>query len=379
MTDYIVSYAQNREDIILNGFFKDIEKGFYVDVGANHPTVDSVTKMFYEHGWRGINVEPNQRLYKLLKQDRPEDINLNVGVSSRAGKLTLREYPVGHGLSTFSKDMQKEYLEHPSTVTKDYKDYEVDVVTLRDIFKKYDVKTINFVKIDVEGYEYEVIVGNDWDKYRPQVVCIEANHIIKDWRPLLKQANYLFTFFDGLNEYYVAKEHPHIREQFSYVDSILLDKPIVQVYFHDKIQGLHNAQKQTERKLIHQELMNQSMTSELHALAAQQMQYQLQHKRIRVLIKQLGQATNAAILLQIEKLNKPKIKKQERLVLAPSQSPTALLTELKDYDLRSYYEARSAEPISYKLISGVYNILYRVVKTALFGFAKLLRKAKNGK
>jgi FkbM family methyltransferase len=375
MSDYNVSYAQNREDAILKGFFKDLEKGFYVDIGANHPTIDSVTKIFYSQGWRGINIEPNQTLYKLLENDRPEDINLQLGVSDKAGKLTLREYPVGHGLSTFSKNMQKEYIKHPSKVTEEYSDYDVEVLPLKDILKKHETKTINFIKIDVEGYEYEVISGNDWEKYRPQVICIEANHIIKDWRPLIKKAGYTLTFFDGLNNYYVANECPAIKEGFSYVDSLLLDKPIVPAQFHDKIHSLDASRKQTELRLIHQELVTQNLTTELHNLYAKQQE----NKRIRVLIKQLGLAMDHAILLQIEKLNKPKLKKQEPLVLVASEGPAALLTQLKDYDIGSYYNAKTARPMAYKLVSGVHGVVYKALKSGLLGLAKLPRKIKHGK
>src|ERR1700742_2763080 len=106
MEDRTVTYAQNREDILLDAFFRDIEQGFYVDVGASHPVVSSVTKLFYEKGWRGINIEPSHKYYKLLEEDRPEDINLNVGISDKKGTLTLREYQ-GYGLSTFSPMMKK--------------------------------------------------------------------------------------------------------------------------------------------------------------------------------------------------------------------------------------------------------------------------------
>ncbi len=74
MSRFTISYAQNREDIIIDAFFKGKSSGFYVDVGANHPVVDSVTKLFYQKGWNGINIEPNPRMASLLIADRPRDI-----------------------------------------------------------------------------------------------------------------------------------------------------------------------------------------------------------------------------------------------------------------------------------------------------------------
>src|SRR4051812_9289860 len=98
----LISYAQNREDIILNAFFKDIKDGFYIDVGANDPVHESVTKLFYLKGWRGINIEPSENLHRRLLADRPRDINLKLGVSDHDGELKFREYLLGDGLSTFS-------------------------------------------------------------------------------------------------------------------------------------------------------------------------------------------------------------------------------------------------------------------------------------
>jgi hypothetical protein len=84
-----VSYAQNAEDVRLRRAFKDQSSGFYVDVGANHPIENSVTKHFYDSGWTGINVEPAPGPFALIAKERKRDINLNVGCSNRPGSLTL--------------------------------------------------------------------------------------------------------------------------------------------------------------------------------------------------------------------------------------------------------------------------------------------------
>ena len=70
------------------------------------------------------------------------------------------------------------------------------------------------MKIDVEGFEYEVLAGNDWEKCSPRLICIEANHVDKDWRPMLDKLNYSFAFFDGLNEYYLASDEAYRLEDF---------------------------------------------------------------------------------------------------------------------------------------------------------------------
>ena len=73
-----ISYAQNLEDVMLYRALKYVERGFYIDVGAMHPTINSVTKAFYDRDWRGINIEPSPEYFDSLQQERPEDINLNV-------------------------------------------------------------------------------------------------------------------------------------------------------------------------------------------------------------------------------------------------------------------------------------------------------------
>lgn len=218
-----VSFAQNREDIFLEYLLRDVKNGFYVDVGANDPVADSVTKLFYDKGWNGINIEPINRLYKSLVVSRPRDLNLNIGAGARNEKTKIREYTEYHGLSTMDQDMQQSYVEKKTTDEQysKYKDYEVDVKSLKNIFSENKVKHIHFMKVDVEGFEYDVLKGNDWTKYRPEIICIEANHIIKDWRPLLKSEGYQYVYNDGLNDYYVSKESKKRAQEFSYIQAIL--------------------------------------------------------------------------------------------------------------------------------------------------------------
>lgn len=87
-----ISYAQNFEDVLINRVFKHKAKGFYIDVGALHPTIDSVTKAFYDIGWSGINIEPIKEYYELVQEERPRDINLNIALSNIEDKLEFSKY-----------------------------------------------------------------------------------------------------------------------------------------------------------------------------------------------------------------------------------------------------------------------------------------------
>jgi FkbM family methyltransferase len=223
-------YAQNREDIILQAFFPDKITGFYVDIGAYDPETDSVTKLFYDKGWSGINIEPQPDRHKLFNTKRKRDINLQLGVSNANTTLKLRSYK-NQGLSTFSDDIKNRYVKqsrdsqyeftYSEAGTVEYKDFEVQVKTLKSIFTEHKAVNIDFMKVDVEGLEYEVLEGNDWDRFRPKVLCIEADNIVRDWRGLLTKSGYQVVFNDGLNEYFIDKTvKPPIG--FNYVNHVLL-------------------------------------------------------------------------------------------------------------------------------------------------------------
>ena len=100
-----ISYAQNHEDVMLYRALREVKEGFYIDVGAQDPVIDSVTKAFYERGWRGINIEPNEEYFRKLQDDRPHDINLLTAVGREPGAISF--YEVAHtGLSTTSAGLR---------------------------------------------------------------------------------------------------------------------------------------------------------------------------------------------------------------------------------------------------------------------------------
>jgi len=212
-----ISYAQNFEDVMLWRALKHIQSGFYIDVGANDPSTDSVTKAFYEKGWRGINIEPVSEWFEKLSDARPRDINLQLGAGAREGEITLYEIPET-GLSTIDKVIAERHQFEQSYKIIEQK---VFVRKITDICEEYHVAPIHFLKIDVEGAEKLVLEGIDFSKIRPWIVLVEStlpstqieNH--KDWEPILLSNDYEFAYFDGLNRFYVAKEHAQIKKNFS--------------------------------------------------------------------------------------------------------------------------------------------------------------------
>ena len=261
-----VTYAQNREDLLLSGFFDEDEKGFYVDVGAEAPTDLSVTKIFYDKGWRGINVEPIKKQYELFVKERPRDINLNIGIAEKSGTLMFREYE-GTGYSTLSSRMKKDHIDDDERYVKKFEDYTIPVKSLKDIFQEHNVSSIQFLKVDVEGFEYEVLEGNDWKKYRPEVICIEANHVRKDWRKLLKDNNYSYVFFDGLNEYYTDNNTDRAKH-FDYVRSIIYKEPILHYSLLPEIDADAVHIRELEEKTEKQASELEAATAQIQTLSA---------------------------------------------------------------------------------------------------------------
>jgi FkbM family methyltransferase len=209
-------YAQNREDVLLDRVFRDVEHGFYVDVGANHPTHWSVTRHFYDHGWRGINIEPGL-IFDTLARQRPRDINLQVAVSDVSGRLTFYEYPGAHGVSGFSSELPP----LDGSLLEGRLERQVETLTLRQIFDQEQPPTIDFLSIDVEGHERQVLMSNDWSRWRPRVVLVEATlpcqpvPCHEKWEDVILGAGYLFAQFDGLNRYYVRPEDRPLLERFA--------------------------------------------------------------------------------------------------------------------------------------------------------------------
>ncbi len=210
-----ISYAQNYEDVMLWRALKDVTNGFYVDVGANDPIIFSVTQAFYERGWHGINIEPARSCYELLCNVRTLDINLPFVVSDVDGELTFYEI-LGTGLLTIDADIVKRERAAGWNVIEK----KVQAFTLNQIFEKYADGPIHFLKIDVEGAEKTVLRGLDLTRWRPWILVVEATIPLSEelnyevWEPSVLAAEYEMVYFDGLNRFYVAREHAELGQSF---------------------------------------------------------------------------------------------------------------------------------------------------------------------
>ena len=167
------SWSQEGEDRILCRIFEQQSVGFYVDVGAHHPKRFSNTYFFYKRGWRGINIDAMPGSMKNFEKLRPRDINLECGIGTFNGKL---DYYIFNepALNGFSKELtQKRNNEDSSYQINEI--VKVEILPLSVILDRQlpEKQIIDFMSIDVEGLDYEVLISNDWSKYRPKYVLTE--------------------------------------------------------------------------------------------------------------------------------------------------------------------------------------------------------------
>ena len=211
----MISFAQNQEDVVLFRLTKLISKGIYVDVGASHPILENVTYALYLEGWRGVNIEPMPREAALLKELRPEDENLEVAVGREIGEINLYEAPLeNRGATTYDVEAVDRYRSTGQVFTE----FVTPMITLDSVLARFEPGTVHIVKIDVEGFERDTLLGANLKTHQPWVLVIEATKpnspidTSSEWEPLVLDAGYDLVLFDGLNKFYVRQDLPEVKE-----------------------------------------------------------------------------------------------------------------------------------------------------------------------
>lgn len=169
----IKSYSQEGEDMILRRLFSNKTKGFYVDVGAHHPFRFSNTYYFYKRGWNGINIDAMPGSMQLFNKYRSKDINLEIPIASQCKKMTYYQFNEP-ALNGFDKELSENRNNEDN---KYFIRNTVDLETKRldQIFPSFiGDQCIDFLSIDVEGLDFDVLKSNDWKRYKPKVVLIET-------------------------------------------------------------------------------------------------------------------------------------------------------------------------------------------------------------
>lgn len=293
-----ISYAQNAEDIVLDRVFARGRRGFYIDVGANGPVVDSITKHFYDLGWHGINIEPSAQPFQELAAARTRDVNLNVGLSDVAGEGTFYAFEEST-ISTFSPQSAARLHELGKTSTT----LTVPTMTLAEVCAAHVTGTIDFLSVDVEGHEYQVLSGADWKRWRPRVVVVEATEPTtpipahERWEQILLDAEYLFATFDGVNRFYVRAEDADLVPSLA-IPANPNDDYMPYRYFR-MLTDLKANEEQATRSGAATRAVNASLLWELSGTAQQLGQLRSQYERLdRALTSARAQAE--AVRLQTE-------------------------------------------------------------------------------
>jgi FkbM family methyltransferase len=208
--------------------------GFYVDVGAYDPVDGSVTKLFYDRGWSGINVEPGS-VFERLAADRPRDVNLRMAVLDRKGEAAFTEDPADRGMSRISERAGG---------------FNVPCDTLEGIVAEHGrERPVDFIKIDAEGAEGAIVNATDWRRLRPRVLLIEATLpwsttlANSGWEPTLLNSGYVRAFFDGINCYYVPEEEWPVLSRHFQAPVNVLDGVVP----HSTIRAITEAREETAR------------------------------------------------------------------------------------------------------------------------------------
>ena len=165
-----LSYSQNLEDYHLSLAFAGQTTGTYIDVGAGHPIADNVSFWFYERGWQGIVVEPQPEFAALYQRLRPRDLAVRGLVGRHCGEIDFHVVERLHGLSTTVEDLAQK----AKAFGVEYQTVRMPVTTLAKLCERHDLGSIDFLKIDVEGAEGDVLFGGDWKRFRPKVIVAEA-------------------------------------------------------------------------------------------------------------------------------------------------------------------------------------------------------------
>ena len=209
---YNKSYSQEGEDMIINRLFINTNNGFYVDVGAHHPKRFSNTYFFYKKGWKGINIDAMTGSMRLFDKYRPRDINVEIPISDKREVLDFYVFNEP-ALNTFSKELYEKRILNSSYFLERVE--KKQTYRLEEILKKYLKKSasIDFLSVDAEGYDFNVLKSNDFTKYRPKIILVEiiggtiekifSSYISK----LLTEKHYTFYAKTGNTVFFISNEH----------------------------------------------------------------------------------------------------------------------------------------------------------------------------
>jgi FkbM family methyltransferase len=354
----VISYSQNFEDIILWRALKNIDNGFYIDIGANDPIEDSVSLLFYEHGWRGIHVEPTMQFSDKLRKFRPDEQVMQIALSNRTSSVTFYELPET-GLSTLSSDIAREHEKKGFQLVET----NVSQQTFDDAFRDISADTdIHWLKIDVEGAEQMVLEGWVNSPLKPWILVIESTlpltqqENFENWEYMVLEKGYQFVYFDGLNRFYLSNAHLELKPFFSYPPNVFDSFIQVDLFEANKkidyLTQLINEEK--EKSLTLQKQLDTTL-SNASSFSLLKVKLQIFNSKVKKIIKENIKAVIVFFIVFIKK--HPKLYS----FLLKIINATGLRNQLRNV----YHKARSqniAKAVSYNDLSPSAIRIHNVIK-----------------
>jgi len=269
-----ISYAQNFEDVMLWRALGHVPGGFYIDVGAQDPVHDSVSLAFYEAGWRGVHVEPVPEYARRLEEARPDE--RVVSALLRREREPMMFYSIADtGMSTGDPQIAAQHLRAGFSVST----LLVDSMPLSEVLDSVGDRPIHWLKVDVEGMERTVLESWGDSPARPWVVVVESTRpnsvetTHHEWDHIVVGLGYEFVYFDGLNRFYVSREHPELKAAFATPPNYFDDFSVTRYSFAARAPAIRLQEAEIAQQLA-QQLAHQraEQLSELAQAAAEQAQ-----------------------------------------------------------------------------------------------------------
>lgn len=346
----ITSYAQNFEDVMLWRALQHVQNGCYIDIGAQDPLVDSVSLAFHQQGWYGVHVEPTSHYAELLRQQRPGDTVVQAAVGSGPGLLRFFEIS-DTGISTADPVIADEHRARGFAVHE----ITVPCITLAAVFEAVAGRDIHWLKVDVEGFEQQVLASWAPSSARPWIVVVESTRPLTQiesydtWEPLLIGYGYTPVYFDGLNRYYIADAHPELKDAFhsppNVFDGFCLNGT-ASTPFHALIASRHQeqlgavqAQAVLQKESADQDIarLTQSISALDQARIAQQQIHSQQLQAMQQALQQRQQEHAQREQLLLDKNGQARLE-QQTLLRTVAQREQEVSTQLLTHQLQAAQE-----------------------------------------
>lgn len=196
------------DEVILRNYFPDKKDGFFIECGAGNGVLDACCLFFEQSGWKGINIEPSGPAFERLAKNRPDSVNLRIGLGDRDRKATFTK-AVKNGYGGGCIEWHPKFKQEVMAEGYAFEDCEIEVATYGTVISKYGVPHVDLFVLDVDGYELEVVKGMPLTQPGPDVICVEYPLVgLENLKTALSVLGYRFDFISFNNAFFALKSVP---------------------------------------------------------------------------------------------------------------------------------------------------------------------------